>query len=60
MVMMANPQFAEDAERLRCPSCECPHVPVCYTRPRGNRIRRVRECRHCGRRFSTIEKPETG
>lgn len=40
---------------LRCPSCDCAHLPVSYTRRRGKRIMRVRHCRHCGRRVVTYE-----
>jgi len=41
---------------LACPACGCPHVPVVYTRQRsGGRITRRRECRHCGKRFTTWE-----
>ena len=41
---------------LTCPACGCHHFRVVYTRraPRG-RILRRRECRHCGRRLSTVE-----
>lgn len=41
---------------LKCPRCECPHVPVIETRETiGGRLRRRRECRHCKRRFTTYE-----
>jgi len=43
---------------LECPACGCRHFFVIYTRPTpGGRIRRRRECRHCGRRITTYEKP---
>lgn len=41
---------------IRCPSCHCRHCPVGYTRQRKDGVRRVRVCRHCGRRFSTFER----
>lgn len=49
----------DDADKpmgVRCPSCECTHVPVYYTRERMNRVVRVRQCRDCGRRFQTTEQ----
>lgn len=47
---------------LECPRCGCRHFYVLYTRAvQGGRIRRRRECRHCGRRLTTHEMgPETG
>lgn len=41
---------------LLCPECECAHLPVVYTRRQGNRIKRLRECRHCGKRIVTYER----
>lgn len=42
---------------LTCPDCGCQHFRVIYTRPAARgRIERRRECRHCGRRITTIEK----
>ena len=41
---------------LCCAKCGCAHLPVLYTRRHpGNRIKRVRECRHCGHRLVTYE-----
>lgn len=41
---------------LACPACGCRHLPVLFTRPHpGGKIRRVRECRHCGRRVISYE-----
>jgi len=41
---------------LTCPDCGCSHFRVIYTRPAARgRIQRRRECRHCGRRFTTME-----
>lgn len=45
--------------RIVCPDCGCPHVPVVYARPGwgdDSAVRRRRECRHCGKRFTTVEK----
>jgi len=41
---------------LVCTECGCRHFWVIYTRtaPDGRVIRR-RECRHCGRRITTVE-----
>jgi hypothetical protein len=42
---------------LECPRCGCQHFEVVYTRPLwGGRVQRRRECRHCGRRLTTIER----
>lgn len=42
---------------LECRQCGCRHFEVCYTRQQENQIMRVRQCRHCGRRLVTYEKP---
>ena len=42
---------------LECRACGCRHFEVRYTRQQTNRIMRVRQCRHCGRRLVTYEKP---
>lgn len=42
---------------LECPKCGCRHLFVVYTRAREGGIIRRKECRHCGRRISTKEKP---
>lgn len=39
----------------QCPRCHCRHLPVQFTRRRGNLIIRTRECRNCGARMRTIE-----
>ena len=50
-----NPK-EDSGDGLRCKGCGCAHLPVLYTRPHpGNRIKRVRTCRHCGRRLTTYE-----
>ena len=50
---------AKEKRGLECPGCGCRHMEVLYTRPAwGGRILRRRECRHCGRRVTTYEKPQ--
>lgn len=44
------------SERMSCPRCGCKHFEVVSTRHRRNSIVRRRECRHCGRRVTTVEK----
>lgn len=41
---------------LECPSCGCRHHSVVRTSEHRLGIRRIRQCRHCGRRFGTWEK----
>jgi hypothetical protein len=49
---------AEDKRGLECRWCGCRHFRVVYTQPTwGGRIMRRRECRHCGKRMTTWEKP---
>lgn len=49
---------------ISCPNCGCRHFNTTHTEPlRDGRIRRRKECRHCGRRIVTFEspsKPESG
>lgn len=55
MSMVAD-QDATD-HGIRCPRCNCAHVPVQRTvRIRGKLVRRYRVCRFCRRHFSTTEK----
>ena len=50
-------ESVEDGNGIRCAVCGCRHFEVIETRPVfGNRIRRRRECRHCGRRITTMER----
>ena len=50
------PGMDPEAVGLVCPDCGCQHFRVVYTRKAARgRIMRRRECRHCGRRFTTIE-----
>jgi transcriptional regulator NrdR family protein len=46
-----------DDRGIECPQCGCRHFLVIDTRPMwGGRVRRRRECRHCGRRVTTVER----
>jgi hypothetical protein len=45
-----------DGKGLACRKCGCCHFRVVYTRPALGAIRRLRECRHCGRRVMTTER----
>ena len=41
---------------LECPDCGCGHWETVYTRPGpAGKIIRRRQCRHCGRRMTTVE-----
>jgi hypothetical protein len=52
----AGPASA-DHRGLVCRHCGCRHFRVVYTRPSwGGRIKRRRECRHCGSQMSTLER----
>lgn len=44
-----------DEAGLVCPKCCCTHFWVVRTSRKFERIIRVRECRHCGRRLQTQE-----
>ena len=49
---------AQDKRGLESRYCGCKHFRVIYTRPTyDGRIMRRRECRHCGKRITTWEKP---
>jgi len=46
-----------DAPGIACPTCGCRHLSVYRTRPLpGERIRRERKCRNCGRLVLTTER----
>ncbi len=47
---------ADAAAGIVCSRCGCRHQDVLYTRQLDNRIKRVRQCRHCGRRITTFER----
>jgi transcriptional regulator NrdR family protein len=41
---------------IECPRCGCRHFYTTHTEPlRDGRIRRRKECRHCGRKIVTYE-----
>ena len=41
---------------IACPRCGCRHFYTTHTEPlRDGRIRRRKECRHCGRKLVTYE-----
>lgn len=43
---------------IECPRCGCRHFYTTNTEPlRDGRIRRRKECRHCGRKMVTFEQP---
>ncbi|MCG3178324.1 MAG: hypothetical protein BIFFINMI_00651 [Phycisphaerae bacterium] len=47
-----------DSRGIECRKCGCRHFRVLYTRNAwGGRIMRRRECRNCGKRMTTWEKP---
>ena len=41
---------------LVCPACECRHFYTIKVRHVGASVERRRECRHCGKRITTVEK----
>lgn len=50
------PKPSKNDNGVACPGCGCGHAPVWYTRQRTQRTVRVRICRNCARRFSTVER----
>ena len=51
------PEPDDDHRGLKCRACGCKQFRVIYTRPyRGGGLVRRRECRHCGRRMTTLER----
>jgi transcriptional regulator NrdR family protein len=51
-------QKTQDSKGLECRQCGCRHFFVIYTRRAvGGRLLRRRECRNCGKRITTSEKP---
>ncbi len=51
-----KPKPSEPERGIECPKCGCHHFEVLYTRPIIGQIKRVRACRHCGRRMVTFER----
>ena len=59
--MSSNAPNAPKSTGLACPRCGCRHLPVIRTKPRDDgTIVRERQCRHCGKRLKSIEKPIDG
>lgn len=56
MIAHRPPNPEDPPKGPSCPDCGCAHLPVLYTRHRGGRTVRVRECRNCGRRIHTTER----
>lgn len=54
----APPSVPAPPPGLPCPKCGCPEMFVVYTAPRWRVIMRRRECRHCGHRITTTERPQ--
>ncbi|MCA9221526.1 MAG: hypothetical protein KDA71_14445 [Planctomycetales bacterium] len=56
--MTQSSKPGSDDRGLTCRQCGCKHFRVIYTRAgRSGKVIRRRECRHCGRRITTLEKP---
>lgn len=53
-----NPTGTQRPPRgIECPQCGCRHFYTTHTEPlRDGRIRRRKECRHCGRKLVTFEQ----
>jgi transcriptional regulator NrdR family protein len=50
--------MSSDDKGLICRDCGCRHFYTTHTEPlKDGRIRRRRECRHCGRKVVTMELP---
>ena len=50
------PTADNNSRGLTCRNCGCGHFRVIYSRPiREKQIIRRRECRHCGKRMTTLE-----
>lgn len=53
---MSHSDQSRSARGLECPQCGCRHFYTTHTEPlRDGRIRRRKECRHCGRKIVTYE-----
>jgi len=44
---------------LECPQCGCRHWLTLFTRHIDKRVRRRRQCRHCGYQADTFEEMKT-
>lgn len=45
-----------ECEGIACPRCGCCHHYTLETRKSRNKLRRRRECRYCGVKFTTFEE----
>jgi transcriptional regulator NrdR family protein len=53
---MTQTRTKRDEVGIVCPQCGCRHFYTTHTEPlRDGRIRRRKECRHCGRKLVTFE-----
>lgn len=49
---------ADPPAGIECPACGCCHFRTIRTEPHpAGHVQRRRECRNCGRRMTTREKP---
>jgi transcriptional regulator NrdR family protein len=46
----------EASPGVACKKCGCVDMRVIWTRPYGKGIRRLRACRHCGDKTTTVER----
>lgn len=53
--MESDPKEAEAAS-IECSRCGCAHWFVLRVEHKPSRIVRRRECRHCGKRVTTVER----
>lgn len=53
---MTTARSCQPQSGIACPRCGCRHFFTTHTEPlRDGRIRRRKECRHCGRKIVTFE-----
>ncbi len=53
---MKRVQPQSSVRGIECPKCGCRYFYTTHTEPlRDGRIRRRKECRHCGRKIVTFE-----
>lgn len=58
---MKQPAKPRSQRGISCPQCGCCHFYTTHTEPlRDGRVRRRKECRHCGRKVVTYEAPQVG
>jgi transcriptional repressor NrdR len=43
---------------MRCPTCSAAALRTYDSRPVGDAVRRRRECKNCGHRFTTLERTD--